>query len=102
MPDYPTPPSDSSTFDDDSAAYDVEEIRETLHRLSAIPRSELPDGPDRDALARLIEMGFVEYIYRPHGARFHNIWWRRTIPGVPPRERVSDWLSARRDMERQP
>lgn len=71
------------------------EIEQLLATLEQIPRGELADGPDRDALASHIRAGDVDNLYRPLGAEWHNIAWSHVAPYQDPRQRVSDWIASR-------
>ena len=100
MPYHGIPPTDDTTPTPSSGDQaDQHTIDYLLAALDRIPRSELPDGLDRNALAMLIRAGFVDNLYQPFGCDYHNIAWRRA-PWVDPRERVSHWLAARRDVDR--
>ena len=76
--------------DDDRAA----EIAETLADLDAVPRHELPNGAARTALEEAIRTGAVDSIYRPFGAREHNLTLAWLPPDRDPRRRVGEWLEA--------
>lgn len=71
-------------------------VAELLQVLETVPRDELPDGPDRNALASAIRLGEVDNLYRPFGADYHNITWANACAEEDPRQRISDWLEARR------
>jgi hypothetical protein len=104
MADYPTTPHQASTPDltprtPAHASPDPTHIRELLATLAAIPRDELPDGDDRKCLAQLIRYGFVDNLYTPMGHTHHNIAWAFRLASADPRERIADWLAARRAWE---
>lgn len=96
MADYPMTGQSASTpgFTPDPA--EVADTKRLLATLAAIPRDELPNGDDRDMLAWLIEHGYVDNLYTPFGCPTHTIAWAHRPAWRDPRERVSDWLAARR------
>lgn len=96
MADYPTVPASPSTPDPAPDPAEAADTRALLASLAAIPREELPDGDDRDALAWLISHGFVDNLYTPFGCPTHTIAWSHRPAWRDPRETVADWLAARR------
>lgn len=91
-----TQPPDNQQAPGAPASWEIEQLLVALER---IPRSELPDGPDRDALAQLIRLGEVDNLYSPLGADYHNIAWATDNLQADPRERVTAWLELRRSAE---
>ena len=87
----PPLPSDSQ---DSSNNDQANERAAVLADLDAVPRHELPNGAARTALEEAIRTGAVDSIYRPFGAREHNL----TLAWLPsdrdPRRRVGEWLEA--------
>lgn len=101
MADYPTPDAQASIpqFSAHTPAHaspDPAHIAQLLAALATVPREELPDGDDRDILAQLIHWGFVDNLYTPMGAAYHNIAWAHYPAWADPRERIADWLVERR------
>lgn len=77
-------------------------IVQLLTTLDTIPREELPDDEHRRALAILIRYGFVDNLYRPLGADYHNIAWAHMGPTKDPRQRISAWLEMRHEFWSKP
>lgn len=96
MADYPTDPACPSTpgFTLDPA--EAADVQCLLATLAAIPRGELPNDADRDALAWLIEHGYVDNLYTPFGCPTHTIAWAHRPAWRDLRETIADWLAARR------
>lgn len=92
MRDYPTTPVQAST--PDQTLPDPAAVQQLLATLDAIPRTELPDGPARADLRNAILTGYVDNLYRPLGADYHNIAWAQGCEAwEDPRQRVSDWVA---------
>lgn len=102
MADYPTPTPGASTPNPHTPAHaspDPIHVGDLLATLAAISRDELPDGPDRNALAMLIRYGLVDNLYTPMGHAHHTIAWAHRPASVDPRETIAEWLAARREWE---
>jgi hypothetical protein len=102
MADYPMTPLSASTPNPASNSrpdQTTAHTRQLLMALAEVPRDELPNGPDREALAQLIRMGFVDNLYTPIGHAYHNIAWTHRPAWMDPRERISEWVAARRAWE---
>jgi len=109
MADYPTTPDAASTPQSGAAqssahtpahaSPDPHHVVQLLLALANVPRAELPDGPDRNALEMLIRFGRVDNLYTPMGADYHNIAWAMYPVWADPRESISDWLAARRHFD---
>lgn len=105
MADYPMTPQPASTPDlphphtRAHASPDPLQVAQLLTALDGVSRDELPDGPDRHALAMLIRFGMVDNLYRPMRADYHNIAWAMYPVWADPRERIADWLAERRHFD---
>jgi len=73
---------------------DPYEIKAALRELNAVPRSELPDGPARDALAEAIRAGAVIDVYRPASRDWHVLELAHTHRGGDPRRTIVEWITA--------
>ena len=80
---------------DDTTPSD-DELAALFALLDRIPRSALPDGADRDALARCIRLGDIDNLYTPFGAPDDWLIAWSTPSWVDPRQRLSEWLELRR------
>ena len=71
---------------------DVADVAELLATLARIPRSDLPNGPERDALAAAIRAGRVDNLYQPLGCDHWNISWADRPAWVDPRQNIVSWI----------
>lgn len=72
---------------------DLDQVAAVLRDLAAVPATELPVGPAREALIAAIASGAVDGVYSPFGADYHNL----TLAWLPadrePRRRIAEWLA---------
>lgn len=73
------------------------EAQENAASIRAIPLSELPDGPARDALIALAEAGHEVDAYRPLGSPTHVLWLRPQYPWQDGRLTPAEWIARYED-----
>lgn len=70
---------------------DPEQVAAVLRDLAAVPATELPAGPAREALIEAITAGAVDGVYRPFGSDYHTLTLAWLAPAREPRRRIAEW-----------